>query len=64
MPAYLREPSEPFRTQDEIEAHIRTLKDQMKQAAANLDFEKAAALRDDIKRLRDQELGLPRAGKA
>jgi len=64
MPAYLREPAEPFRTQDEIEAHIRALKDQMKQAAANLDFEKAAALRDDIKRLRDQELGLPRAGKA
>ena len=37
----------------------------MKLAAANLDFEKAASLRDDIKRLRDQELGLPRsAGRA
>ena len=65
MPAYLREPLEPFRTQDQIEAHIKTLRDQMKQAAANLDFEKAASLRDDIKRLRDQELGMPRsAGKA
>jgi excinuclease ABC subunit B len=62
LPAYLREPSEPFRTQDEIEAHIKTLRDQMKAAAANLDFEKAASLRDDIKRLRDQELGLPRLG--
>jgi len=61
MPAYLREPSEPFRTQDEIEAHIKTLRDQMKLAAANLDFEKAASIRDDIKRLRDQELGLPRS---
>ena len=28
-------------------------------AAANLDFEKAASLRDDIKRLRGSELGLP-----
>jgi excinuclease UvrABC nuclease subunit len=37
----------------------------MRAAAANLDFEKAAALRDDIKRLRNPELGLPRtAGRA
>ena len=28
-------------------------------AAANLDFEKAASLRDDIKRLRTADLGLP-----
>jgi excinuclease UvrABC nuclease subunit len=31
----------------------------MRAAAANLDFEKAAALRDDIKRLRNADLGLP-----
>jgi protein-arginine kinase activator protein McsA len=31
----------------------------MKGAAANLDFEKAASLRDQIKRLRNPELGLP-----
>ena len=31
----------------------------MREAAANLDFEKAAAIRDDIKRLRNPELGLP-----
>jgi protein-arginine kinase activator protein McsA len=31
----------------------------MKAAAANLDFEKAASIRDQIKHLRDQELGLP-----
>ena len=35
----------------------------MKAAAANLDFEKAAALRDDIKRLRNRELGLPRPAR-
>ena len=33
----------------------------MRAAAANLDFEKAATLRDDIKRLRNPELGLPSA---
>jgi excinuclease ABC subunit B len=59
MPAYLREPAEPFRTQDELDAHIATLQAQMKAAAANLDFEKAASIRDDVRRLRDQELGLP-----
>jgi excinuclease UvrABC nuclease subunit len=31
----------------------------MKAAATNLDFEKAAAIRDDIKRLRTADLGLP-----
>ena len=35
----------------------------MKAAAANLDFEKAAALRDDIKRLRNRELGSPRPAR-
>src|SRR5204863_208059 len=35
------------------------LQERMRAAAANLDFEKAAALRDDIKRLRNADLGLP-----
>src|SRR5881296_1813266 len=47
-PAVARERSERFRTQAEIDAHIRMLQEQMKAAAANLDFEKAAAIRDDI----------------
>ena len=34
----------------------------MRAAAANLDFEKAASLRDEIKRLRNPELGLPLPG--
>ena len=37
---------------------------QMKAAAANLEFEKAATLRDRIKQLRSRELGLARAGAA
>src|SRR6187399_1102044 len=44
-----REPRLAFRTLAELEAHIATLDQQMKGAAANLDFEKAASLRDQIK---------------
>jgi excinuclease ABC subunit B len=58
-PALARESTERFRTQAELDAHIAALQDQMKAAAANLDFEKAASIRDKIKRLRDLELGLP-----
>ena len=49
---------EGFRTHGELEAHIATLQMQMKGAAANLEFEKAAQLRDRIKQLRSRELGL------
>ncbi len=48
-----------FRTQAELDAHIETLQEKMRGAAANLDFEKAASLRDDIKRLRNADLGIP-----
>jgi excinuclease ABC subunit B len=58
-PMVLRDGAEVFRTQEELDAHIATLQARMKAAAANLDFEKAAALRDDIKRLRNADLGLP-----
>ena len=34
----------------------------MRDAAANLEFEEAARLRDEIKRLEDGELGLPTRG--
>ena len=47
-----------FRTHAELEAHIATLDQQMKAAAANLDFEKAASLRDQIRALRTRDLGL------
>jgi excinuclease ABC subunit B len=47
-----------FRTHGELEAHITTLQAQMKAAAVNLEFEKAASLRDRIKHLRSKELGL------
>jgi excinuclease ABC subunit B len=58
-----RDGTERFKTQAELDRHIASLQEQMKAAAANLDFEKAAALRDDIKRLRNPELNEPRAAR-
>src|SRR6185503_5963636 len=58
----LREPRDTFRTQAELDAEISRLEVEMKAAAANLDFERAAALRDTLKTLRSRELwltGLP-----
>jgi excinuclease ABC subunit B len=47
-----------FRTASEKAAFLTDLDRQMKQAAADLDFEKAAALRDQIRTLRVADLGL------
>jgi excinuclease ABC subunit B len=47
-----------FRTQSELDAHIAGLQQQMKAAATNLEFEKAATIRDRIKQLKGRELGL------
>ncbi|MDQ3169891.1 MAG: excinuclease ABC subunit UvrB, partial [Acidobacteriota bacterium] len=41
-----------FRTQAELDAHITKLESEMKAAASNLQFEKAADLRDTLRRLR------------
>jgi excinuclease ABC subunit B len=49
---------ETFRTQAELDAEIARLEADMKAAAANLDFERAAAVRDRLKTLRNRELGL------
>jgi excinuclease ABC subunit B len=47
-----------FRTQAELDAEIARLEREMKAAAANLDFEKAATVRDTLKALRTRGLGL------
>ena len=47
-----------FATQAELDAELLRLDREMKSAAANLDFERAASLRDRLKVLRDRELGL------
>jgi excinuclease ABC subunit B len=58
-PAATLDGTERFHNQQQLDAHVQKLQAQMKAAAANLDFEKAASIRDDIKRLRNPELGLP-----
>jgi excinuclease ABC subunit B len=54
----VREERLPFRTQAELDQHLSALEKEMRQAAANLDFERAAALRDRLRALRTRELGL------
>ncbi|MDX8526765.1 excinuclease ABC subunit UvrB [Mesorhizobium sp. MSK_1335] len=41
-----------------LKVHLDALDKQMRDAAANLDFEKAARIRDEIKRLREMELSI------
>ncbi len=45
----------------DLQAYIGELEKKMRDAAADLEFEEAARLRDEIKRLEDGELGLPAA---
>ena len=47
-----------FRSRAELDAHVARLGDEMRAAAANLDFEKAASLRDQVRSLKTGELGL------
>jgi excinuclease ABC subunit B len=60
-PAATIDGTERFHNQQQLDAHIANLQIEMKSAAANLDFEKAASLRDEIKRLRNPELAVPRS---
>ncbi|HEX3701897.1 MAG TPA: excinuclease ABC subunit UvrB [Vicinamibacterales bacterium] len=62
-PAATIDGTERFHNQQQLDAHLEGLQQQMRAAAANLDFEKAASLRDDIKRLRNPELGLARPAR-
>ena len=52
------EDREAYLSPDELDSRIEELQAQMRQAAANLDFERAAKLRDKIKTLKSRELGL------
>ena len=61
--AYGSDGTEHFKTQAELDAHIVKREKEMREAAKNLDFEKAAAIRDDIKRLRNPDLVLARPAR-
>jgi excinuclease ABC subunit B len=53
-----KEDREEFRTQADLDARLAALEAEMRAAAANLEFERAAELRDRVRRLRGRELGL------
>ena len=53
-----KEERETFRTHAELEAHVATLEKDMRAAAANLEFERAATLRDRVRELRHGGLGV------
>ncbi len=52
------DPRDAFGTQAELDAEIARLQADMRSAAANLDFERAASLRDRLRTLRGRDLGL------
>jgi excinuclease ABC subunit B len=58
VPEVAEGPEERYRSLDDLEAEIRQLEKQMREAAKALEFEKAAELRDRLKRLRAREFGL------
>ena len=47
-----------YRSLDDLEAEIKSVEKQMREAAKALEFEKAAELRDRLKKLRAREFGL------
>jgi excinuclease ABC subunit B len=44
-----------FKSQDELDAYIKKLESDMREAAKRFEFEKAAKLRDTVKELRTKE---------
>ena len=48
---------------EQLPAIVAALEKEMKEAAEELDFEKAAQLRDRILALKDLQLGAPREGR-
>ena len=58
VPEVEEEPEARYRSLDDLEGEIKALEKQMREAAKALEFERAAELRDRVKRLRAREFGL------
>jgi excinuclease ABC subunit B len=58
VPEVEEEPEARYRSLDDLEGEIKALEKQMREAAKALEFERAAELRDRIRRLRAREFGL------
>ena len=56
----VKEERETFRTHAELKAHVSTLEKDMRAAAANHEFEQAATLRDRVRELLNEGLGVAR----
>jgi len=59
VPLEVSEEKEEYYTKEELQERIKVLESEMREAAKRLEFEKAAELRDQIKRLKRKELGIP-----
>ena len=59
VPLEAAEEREEYLTREQLHERLGALEEQMKEAARKLEFEKAAELRDEIKRLKHKELGIP-----
>ena len=55
-------PERTFRNRAELEQHVAALEVEMRAAANNLEFERAANLRDEVRALREQDLGVGQRG--
>jgi excinuclease ABC subunit B len=58
VPEVTPSPEERFRSVEDIEKQLKVLEKQMREAAKNLEFEKAAELRDRVRELRREEIRL------
>jgi excinuclease ABC subunit B len=58
IPEVAEEPESRYRSLTDLEAEIKALEKQMKDAAKALEFEKAAEIRDRLRKLRAREFGL------
>jgi excinuclease ABC subunit B len=58
IPEVAEEPESRYRSLTDLEAEIKALEKQMREAAKALEFEKAAEIRDRLRKLRAKEFGL------